>query len=86
MMMVTNVEARRGVVLDTMGGVRSAAAAISAAATAYQSAAQDAGIALASDEPALGKALTTQSAQAMELLAKLAPPEPHLGSNIDMRV
>jgi len=63
--------------------------ALRAATATYQNAAQDAGIAYAEGDPAMGAelgALTTVAETAAELLARLAPPEPHLGSNIDIRV
>jgi len=71
-----------------VGGVGSSVMALRLATASYSTAAQDAGLAYASDDPAIGElgALTTVAETAAELLARLAPPEPHLGSNIDIRV
>jgi len=63
--------------------------ALRLATASYQSSAQDAGIADATDDPSVGVQLgqlTTVAETAAELMARLAPPEPHLGTNIDIRV
>jgi len=62
--------------------------ALRLATASYSSASQDGGLAYANDRPAIGElgALTTVAETAAELLARLAPPEPHLGTNLDIRV
>jgi hypothetical protein len=61
---------------------------ISAAASTYQETVREAAVADAGPNPIAQAQVShwTNAAQgAMELLAKLAPPEPNLGGNIDMR-
>ena len=63
--------------------------AMRAATMSYQSAAQDAGIAYAEGDSSMGVQmgqLTTVAETAAELMARLAPPEPHLGAHVDIRV
>ena len=73
-----------------MVGLGASHLALRAASDRYQAAAQDAGLAFASEQSATGSApvtaLTTVAETAAELMVRLAPPEPHLGANVDIRV
>jgi hypothetical protein len=63
--------------------------ALRAATASYQSAAQDGAIANGGNDSAAGTQLgqvTTVAETVAEMMARLAPPEPHLGTNIDIRV
>lgn len=73
-----------------MGGVASSPpGSITAATTAYQSTLTEEAIGDANGDPFLSKEIgdwTTVAQSAMAILAQLAPPEPNLGTKIDVRV